>query len=243
MRSTRLRTKLGIRTLCKTRAGFGQDPSGVASRFHLTSSRLSSFFVRIPQYHYMRKFLILPVLVSLAIICSCQKQDSAVEQDLAQRKMELEAREKALDERLNALNERVNLLTGRVNALADNQKAMANAGTRSADTQDQTSDPAQEQQKRERIQQLAAEMRARMADPSQVNAARAEKERQTQERRQHALEQLQGQKQSKSKMFNGAVLPAPQAILPNPPTAVEAASPNASPSVGTAIPTPSPTPQ
>jgi hypothetical protein len=190
----------------------------------------------------MTKILILPLLSSLAIICSCQKQDSAVEQEFAQRKAELDAREKALDERVNALNERVNVLDGRVKMLADNQKAMANAGTRSAGVQEQTSDPAQGQAERERIQQLAAEMRARMTDPSQVNAARAEKDRRTQERQQRALEQLQGQKQSKSKMFNGAVLPAPQAILPNPPSAVEATSPNASPSVETAISTPSPTP-
>jgi hypothetical protein len=182
------------------------------------------------------------MLVAFATICSCQKQDSAAEQQFGQRKAEMDAREKALDERINALNEKVNVLDGRVKALADNQKAMTNAGTRSAGVQEQTSDPAQEQEKRERIQQLAAEMRARMIDPSQVNAARAEKDRRTQERRQRALEQLQGQKQRKSNMFNGAVLPAPQAILPNPP-AVEATSPNASSSVETAIPSPSPTPQ
>ena len=38
------------------------------------------------------------MLISFAMICSCQKQDSAAEQ-LAQRKAELDAREKALDER------------------------------------------------------------------------------------------------------------------------------------------------
>jgi hypothetical protein len=191
----------------------------------------------------MTKFLILPMLISLAIICSCQKQDSAAEQQFAQRKTELDAREKALDERLDALNERVNLLTGRVNTLADNQKAIANAGTRTADIQEQSSDPAQEQEKRERIQQIAAEMRARMADPLQMNAARAEKDRRTQERRQRALQQLHGQKEPKTKMFSGAGLPAPQAVLPNPPSAVEATSPNASPSIETTIPTPSATPQ
>ena len=46
------------------------------------------------------------MLIPFGIICSCQKQDLAAEQQLAQRKAELEAREKALDEREKALAER-----------------------------------------------------------------------------------------------------------------------------------------
>ena len=46
------------------------------------------------------------MLIPLAMICSCQKQDSAAEQQLAQRKAELDTREKALDEREKALAER-----------------------------------------------------------------------------------------------------------------------------------------
>jgi hypothetical protein len=38
------------------------------------------------------------MLISLAMVCCCQKQDAAAEQQLAQRKAELDAREKALDE-------------------------------------------------------------------------------------------------------------------------------------------------
>ena len=67
------------------------------------------------------------MVICFAIICSCQKQDSTAEQELAQRKMELEAREKALDERMNALDERVNSLYGKVNASAEKEKAMENA--------------------------------------------------------------------------------------------------------------------
>ena len=228
---------------------FGQKDKAVlavASRFYLTSSSPSIFLVFITKDHNyftpdVKNFLILSMLILFATICSCQKQDSAAEQQLAQRKVELDTREKALDERINALNEKVNVLDRRVKALADNQKAMANTGTSSANVQEQTSDPAQEQERRERIQQLADEMRARMTDPSQVNAARDEKDKLTKERlseAQGALKELMNRKQPRSKM-PGAALPAPQAILPNPPST----SPNASPSVETAIPTPSPTPQ
>src|SRR2546428_1807582 len=54
----------------------------------------------------MRKLFTLTMLISFAMICSCQKQDSAAERQLAQRKTELDARENALDEREKALAER-----------------------------------------------------------------------------------------------------------------------------------------
>ena len=46
------------------------------------------------------------MLLPLAMVCSCQKQGAAAEQQLAQRKAELDTREKALDEREKALAER-----------------------------------------------------------------------------------------------------------------------------------------
>src|ERR1700751_602602 len=51
----------------------------------------------------MKKLFTLTMLISFAMICSCQKQDSTAEQQLAQRKAELDVREKALDEREKAL--------------------------------------------------------------------------------------------------------------------------------------------
>ena len=54
----------------------------------------------------MKKTLVLSLLIPFALVCSCQKQDSTAEQQLAQRKAELDAREKALDEREKALAER-----------------------------------------------------------------------------------------------------------------------------------------
>jgi hypothetical protein len=211
---------------------------------------LASHFLR-PNYQgsvsrNMKKIFILPTFISFAMICSCQKQDSAAEQELAQRKTELDARENALDERMNALDERVKALDERVKILAENQKAMANAGINSTGVQGETPDPAQEQAERERIQQFSADMRARIADPSRLNSARAEKERRTQERlaqRQRALDGSQSQKQRNSKMFSGAVFPAPEASSPIPSSAVEAASPTPSPAVEAISPTPSPTPE
>lgn len=58
----------------------------------------------------MKKTLLLSLLIPFALVCSCQKQDSIAEQQLAQRKAELDAREKALDEREKALAERAKVV-------------------------------------------------------------------------------------------------------------------------------------
>jgi hypothetical protein len=49
---------------------------------------------------------VLSMLISFAMICACQKRDSAAKAQLAQRKAELDTREKALDEREKALSRR-----------------------------------------------------------------------------------------------------------------------------------------
>jgi len=69
----------------------------------------------------MKKLLALSMLIPLAIICSCQKQDAAAEQRLAQRKIELDTREQALDEREKTL--------------AEKEKAIARAAMIPADAQ------------------------------------------------------------------------------------------------------------
>jgi len=58
----------------------------------------------------MKKTLLLSLLIPFALVCSCQKQDSTAEQQLAQRKAELDAREKALDEKEKALAERAKVV-------------------------------------------------------------------------------------------------------------------------------------
>jgi len=54
----------------------------------------------------MKRMFVLSMLISFAMICACQKRDSAAEAQLAQRKAELDTREKALDEREKALPRR-----------------------------------------------------------------------------------------------------------------------------------------
>jgi len=69
----------------------------------------------------MKKLLALSMLIPLAMVCSCQKQDTTAEQQLAQRRIELDTREKALDEREKAL--------------AEKEKAIARAAMIPADAQ------------------------------------------------------------------------------------------------------------
>ena len=164
----------------------------------------------------MKKVLILSVLISFAMICSCQKQDSVVEQQLAQRKAEADAREKVLDERMNALDERVK-------ALAEKEKAIANTWRTTTDVQAQTFDPAQVQAERDRaIQQFSAEIRSQIPDDSKMKAEREME-------RQRGLEKLQRQRQRKLELAGGAVFPAPEATSPTPSPAVESILPTSSP--------------
>ena len=184
----------------------------------------------------MKKIFILPMVISFAMICSCQKQDAVAEQQLAQRKGELDTREDALIERLNALDERVNALDGRVKALAQKEKATANAGTIPTDVQPQNLDPAQVQAEREKtMQQFSAQMRSLIPNDSKM---KAESDR----KKQSGLEKLQSQRQRKLEMSGGAVFPAPEATSPTPSPPVEASSPTASSAAEATLPTSSPTP-
>ena len=102
------------------------------------------------------------MVISFAMICSCQKQDSTADAQLAQRKTELDAREKALDEREKALVER--------------EKAVANS--RIIPSRQQARNPAEVEADREkRLQQLPPELRALVPNPAQVDSARLAKER------------------------------------------------------------------
>jgi hypothetical protein len=69
----------------------------------------------------MKKVFVVSLLIPFTLFCSCQKQDSTAEQQLAQRKADLDAREKALDEREKALAERKKsvgaALSGRVSPI------------------------------------------------------------------------------------------------------------------------------
>ena len=110
----------------------------------------------------MKKIFILPIVISFAMIWACQKQDSAAEAQLAQRKSELDAREKALDEREKAVNEW--------------EKAVANS--RIIQSRQQARNPAEVEADREkRLQQLPPELRAIVPNPAQVDSVKLAKER------------------------------------------------------------------
>src|SRR5438552_16926281 len=112
----------------------------------------------------MKKFFTLSMVLSFAMFCSCQKQDSTGEQQLAQRKTELDARETALIERLNASDEKVNALDKRLNALTENEKSKANVQTMPRDAQPHhvIRDTAKAKARRDRrIKELASAIRTR----------------------------------------------------------------------------------
>jgi hypothetical protein len=115
----------------------------------------------------MKRIFVLSLLIPFALVCSCQKQDSAAEQQLAQRKTELDAREKALDEREKALAERGKLVA----------KPRVVPVPRMAPAEPQRTVPP--------------ELKGLMADPSQL---RTEREQRMQERlaeRQRKMEEVQ----------------------------------------------------
>ena len=115
----------------------------------------------------MKKMFILSVLIPFAMICSCQKQDSNAEAQLAQRKTELDVREEAVVQREKAVDEREK-------AVAQRERAVANP--RIIQPQRQAPDAAQaEADRQRRIQQLPPELRALIPDRSRMDAERAGK--------------------------------------------------------------------
>jgi hypothetical protein len=139
----------------------------------LTSSWPSIFLTKladVPVTRDMKKIFILSVIISFAMICSCQKQDSAADAQLAQRKSELDAREKALDEREKAVSEWEKAMT-KFRAIPSDQSRKSAV------------DPEQAKAERDRrIQQLPPELQAIIPDRSLLDARTAEKRRGTEDR-------------------------------------------------------------
>ena len=152
------------------------------------------------------------MVISFAIICSCQKQDSATEQQLAQRKTELDAREEELVGRENAVAEREK-------ALAERERAMTNSRRIPSGIQGQT--PDAEQAKAEgdgRLQQLPAEVRTLIPGRSKVTDPDPAKQKPPAPR-QLGPEDLQRQWQrdlDEAKMSGKAEFPAAEATSPSP---------------------------
>jgi predicted nucleic acid-binding Zn-ribbon protein len=155
----------------------------------------------------MKKIFILPIVISVAMICSCQKQDSAADAQLAQRKSELDAREKALDEREKAVSEW--------------EKAMTKFRAIPSDLQSRKPvvDPEQAKAERERrIQQLPPELQALIPDRSLLDARAAEKRRGTEDQAvqlQRRLEEARRKKMSAIASPNGEIS-ATQSSSPSP---------------------------
>ena len=155
---------------------------------------------------------ILSVLIPSAMICSCQKQDSNAEAQLAQRKTELDVREEAVVQREKAVDEREK-------AVAQRERAVAN--NRIIQPQRQVPDAAQaEADRQRRIQQLPPELRALIPDRSRIEAARAEKDRTAQEQ---AVQTQRTSEDARRKKMS--VIATPQADVPE----GEASSPSPSP--------------
>jgi DNA repair exonuclease SbcCD ATPase subunit len=119
----------------------------------------------------MKRFVVFSTLIALTMFCACQKQDSAADAQLAQRKAELDAREKALTEREKALG--------------DWEKALTRSRGISPDLQSRRPavDPEQAKAEREkRIQQLPPELQALIRDRSLLDGRTAEKNSGTEDR-------------------------------------------------------------
>jgi hypothetical protein len=167
----------------------------------------------------MKKNLAASLLLVTAMTLSCQKHDSAAEQQLAQRKVELDTREEALAERKSALDEREKALDERQKALDEREKALAqkgkaavNAATNPAGTQvqipDQTPDPAQAQAVREMI---VRQLSAKIPERSQVLAEKGEQERVNREQHAQSQPRLDGlQSQTQGAAHSSALSPPGQ---------------------------------
>jgi hypothetical protein len=112
----------------------------------------------------MKSLLVFSTFIGFALVCACEKQDSAADAQLAQRKAELDTREKALEEKEKALGEW--------------EKAITKSRAIPSDLQSRRPavDPEQAKAEREkRIQQLPPELQALIRDRSLLDARTVEK--------------------------------------------------------------------
>jgi alkylation response protein AidB-like acyl-CoA dehydrogenase len=155
----------------------------------------------------MKRMFVISMFICFAMICACQKQDSAVDAQLAQRKAELDTREKALDEREKALVEREKTIT-KFRPIPSNLQSRRPAV-----------DPEQAKAEREkRIQQLPPELQALILDRSLLDARTAEKSRGTEGRAvelQRRLEEARRKKMGAVGSPNGEI-PDTQSSSPSP---------------------------
>ena len=157
----------------------------------------------------MKRMFVLSTFICFVMICGCQKQDSAAEAQLAQRKAELDAREKTLEEREKALGEWEKSIT--------KFRAIPSA----LQSPRPTVDPGQAKAEREkRIQQLPPELQALIRDRSLLDARTVDKNMGTEDRAAELQRRLEEARRKKM----GAIA-SPNADLSD----AEASSPSPSP--------------
>jgi len=140
----------------------------------------------------MKKFFVVSLLIPFALACSCQKRDTTAEQQLVQRKAELDTREKALDERGKALADREELAA----------KPRVPTVPRTVPGQPQRSIPP--------------ELQGLIADPSQ---ARGDRDQRIQERlaeRQRKIEEIQRMRAARARARPQPTTPTTEAASPSP---------------------------
>ena len=143
----------------------------------------------------MKKSFVLLLLLPLALVCSCQKRDALAEQQLAQRKADLDAREKALDEREKAGAER--------------EKLAAKPSVPTVPTVSRPV-PAEPQQS------IPPELHGLIADPSQ---GRGDRDQRIQERlaeRQRKIEEIQKMRAARARSRLQATTSAAETASPSP---------------------------
>src|SRR5215471_7771753 len=137
----------------------------------------------------MKRMVLFSTFICFAMICACQKQNSATEAQFAQRKAELDAREKALEEREKALGEWEKAITKFRPILSDLQSRKPAV------------DPEQEKDEREkRIQQLPPELQALIRDRSLLDPRTDKKSAATQDRAAELRRRLEEARQKKIRL-------------------------------------------
>lgn len=160
------------------------------------------------------------MLIPLAMVCSCQKQDAAAEQQLAQRKIELDTREKALDEREKALSVR--------------EKAMARAAMVPADAQLR----ALKRDGSSNVPSATIPPGLAPPDNSQLKASREKRIEELRAIRQRRMEALQKMRSMRTQPNSGAGAPVDASASGN-----TSGPADTSTSAETTSPSPSSTPQ
>src|SRR6059058_2407550 len=140
----------------------------------------------------MKKLFLLSLLIPLALGCSCQKRDAIAEQQLAQRKADLDAREKALDEREKTLTDREKLTA----------KTRVPTVPRRAPAEPQRSIPP--------------ELKGLIADPSQAREGREQRIQERLADRQRKIDEVQKMRAARGRPLPQATAPVTEAASPSP---------------------------